>query len=268
MPPVQTFDLWPQSSAHNVPVQGHPRPCLELYLPEGGVDASRSRPAVVVCPGGGYGGLAAHEGAPFAELFARNGLVGLVVYYRCAPNRFPAPYADVCRAIRLTRAHAAEWGVDPQRIALMGFSAGGHLAATVGTQPDLHRDPEDDLACVHGGRPDRLILAYPVISMSEEHHEGSAQNLLGPDLTPAQRLQFSNDLQVTAGNPPTFLFHTAEDQAVPVSNSLRYAAACARLKIPFALHVYPHGPHGVGLAVDRPSLRNWSNVLLEWLKDW
>ncbi len=265
MPLVHTLPLWSENSAHNVPVPHRDRPLLEVYLPAGHA-ADTARPAVVVCPGGGYGHLAPHEGPDVAEFFAAHGIPAIVVWYRVAPNRFPAPFADVCRALRLVRAHAFQWGIDPQRLALMGFSAGGHLVATVGTQPDLYREPEDDLACVHGARPDRLILAYPVISMLHEHHEGSAQNLLGPDPAPELRQQFSNDLHVSPQTPPTFLFHTADDKAVPVSNSLRFAAACAQSKVPFELHVFPHGSHGVGLAANNPALAPWTGLLLGWLK--
>jgi acetyl esterase/lipase len=265
MPIARTINLWPDGSAQNPPEAGE-RPRLELYLPA--APSPQPRPAVVVLPGGGYGMRAPHEGAPFAELFAAHGLVSLVCHYRVAPHRFPAPMADAARALRLTRALADELSIDPQRLALLGFSAGGHLACTTGTQPELHREPDDDLVGHFSARPDRLILAYPVVSMTQDYHVGSSENLLGPEPPEVLRRQFSNELHVTAANPPVFLFHTASDEGVPVSNSIRFAQACLAHGVPTALHVYPRGPHGVGLAEDDPELRSWPQLLLDWLAQW
>lgn len=262
---VITIPLWPEESAHS-PSADQPRPRVEFYLPDG--KSEKLRAAVVVCPGGGYGGLAAHEGKPFAELFTNNGLVGVVLYYRVAPWKFPAPMADACRGLRLVRENARHYGIDPQRVAIMGFSAGGHLAATVGTQPDLVRDGDDDLIAVWPARPDRLILAYPVASFGEFTHLGSVQNLLGQKPDSAMRRQLSNELHVGPQNPPTFLFHTADDGPVPVQNSLLYAEACVKARTSVELHIYPHGPHGVGLAEAFPALKSWSGLLLEWLAEW
>ena len=147
----------------------------------------------------------------------------------------------------------------------MGFSAGGHLASTIATQPDLCNAPEDDLVACYSARPDRLALAYPVISMVREYHLGSVVALLGPRPPEALRRQLSNELHVSPSNPPTFLFHTADDEVVPVSNSLRFARACREYGVPVSLHIYPSGPHGVGLAEGWPSLRSWVDRLREWL---
>ncbi|MBC7238716.1 MAG: prolyl oligopeptidase family serine peptidase, partial [Chloroflexi bacterium] len=141
----------------------------------------------------------------------------------------------------------------------------GHLASTIATQPDLHRDPLDDLATRYRARPDRLALAYPVISLVREYHLGSAVALLGPRPPEVLRRQLSNELHVSPANPPAFLFHTADDVVVPVSNSIRFAQACRAQGVPVSLHIYPSGPHGVGLAEEWPDLRSWVDHLLEWL---
>ncbi len=277
MPSPITVPLWPGGSPHNLPAPSEPsnaaeRPRLEVILPSSGAGGPRAggspRAAVIVCPGGGYARRAPHEGEPVAQLLADHGMVGIVCHYRVHPHHFPAPYADGTRAVRLVRSLASRFGIDPTRVAIMGFSAGGHLAATVATQPDLYVDPADDLARQVSARPDRVILGYPVISMVREYHEGSAANLLGPDADEDLRRRMSNELHVTATNPPAFLFHTADDASVPCSNSIRYAEACLAQGVPVELHVYRSGRHGVGLATDMPSLRTWPLLLLDWLAGW
>lgn len=259
------INLWPDNSKNNGSEAGK-RPNLVIYKPEGG---TAKRAAIVVCPGGGYGMLASdHEGLQLARLFASKGMVAAVLTYRVAPNKFPAPYADAVRAMRIMRSKAAELGVDPQRIGLMGFSAGGHLASTVATQPELYKDPADDLATTVSARPDRVILGYPVITFGTYTHAGSVRNLLGDNPTPSQLKQFSNELHVNPQTPPAFIFHTADDGAVPVQNAFLFAEACVNHKVPVALHVYPRGKHGVGMALDNPELRDWTTVLLHWLSDW
>lgn len=275
--------LWPDGSKQNPAVAAADpaakptpgwtntpgRPCITLYPPTPSIwNGPNKRGCVIVCPGGGYGGLASHEGEPFARLFAMHGLYAAVLTYRVAPHRFPAPYNDACRAIRLVRSMADPLGIDPQRIAIMGFSAGGHLASTVATQPELHIEPDDDLAPRISARPDRVILGYPVVSFVTRYHAGSAANLLGDNPSLERRTQFSNELHVTANNPPAFLFHTGDDAAVPVENSLMFASAYATHKIPCELHVYRSGQHGVGMATNNPALRSWSSLLIDWLGDW
>lgn len=262
----KTINLWPDKSPNNHQHEKFGVPRLELFIPEGA--ATGKRAAIVVCPGGGYRNLAAHEGQPFAELFAAQGIVAAVLTYHIFPHQFPLPYSDACRAMRIMRQRAQELNIDAGRVGLMGFSAGGHLAATVATQPELYRDPQDDLAARFSARPDRVILGYPVISFQEYAHRGSAEALLGKEASAQQLRQFSNDQQVTAQNPPAFLFHTADDAGVPVENSLRFASACSKNKVPVALHVYPHGRHGVGMAQDNPDLKSWTSLLVDWLRDW
>lgn len=262
MQTILTVNLWP-GGVHAGTAAEVPR--LEIHLPrerrQGHADA------VVILPGGGYAGRAPHEGEVMGRFFASHGLVGIVAHYRVAPNRFPAPYADACRALRLVREMSGDLSINPEKIALMGFSAGGHLAATVATQPDLYRDPEDDLASKWSARPNRVILAYPVVSfLPPLTHEGSVQNFLG-ETTPTrdQRVRFSNELHVTSENPPAFLFHTVEDPHVPVQNSLSFASACVEKGVQVEVHIYPRGPHGVGLAEEYSELRDWPQLLVNWL---
>ena len=223
--------------------------------------------AVVVCPGGGYAGRADHEGGPIALMLNEFGIAGFVCHYRVAPNRHPVPLMDASRAVRWVRAHAEGYGVDPERVGILGFSAGGHLASTVGTHfdagdPDA-ADPLDRLS----SRPDAMILCYPVITFEPPHrHVGSMDNLLGPEPPEDLRLSLSNELMVTPETPPTFLWHTAEDAGVPVENSLLMASALSAAGVPFELHVYPHGAHGLGLAPGDPHVATWAGLCGEWLK--
>lgn len=225
--------------------------------------------AVVVCPGGGYGHLAVgHEGTDIAAWLNKQGVSAFVLRYRIAPQYHePAPMLDVQRAIRLVRSRAEEFGVDPKRIGVWGFSAGGHLASTAATHFDSGKadaaDPIDRVSC----RPDFAILAYPVISMEPPvTHNGSRRNLLGENPDPEKVAFYDNHTQVTAETPPTFLFHTSEDKAVPVENALLFYGACIKAGVPAELHVYERGRHGVGLAPDDPVLSTWSARLADWMK--
>jgi acetyl esterase/lipase len=262
----ETVYLWSKGSKNDLPTEESDRPKMDIYLPQG---ANQKTPAIVVCPGGGYYGLAEdHEGKQIGELFASHGIASAVVFYRHRIHQHPAPYADACRAIRLMRKNAATYNIDPAKVGIMGFSAGGHLASTVATQPNLYKDPLDELAGSISARPDRVILGYPVISFGEYAHTGSRDNLLGKNADPKMVEQLSNHKQVTADTPPAFLFHTADDAAVPVQNSLLFAQACVDKKVPVELHVFPKGRHGVGLALDDPHLKIWSENLLGWLSGW
>lgn len=235
--------------------------------------------AVVICPGGGYGNLANdHEGKQVAEYFNGLGVHAFVLQYRIAKEdrKGPlgkAPLLDAQRAIRMVRSMAAEKKFDPQRVGLMGFSAGGHLASTAGTHFDegdaAAKDPIDRVSC----RPDFLILAYPVISMEQGvTHGGSRKNLFGDKPTDEQIAEFSNDRKVTDKTPPTFLFHTNEDTAVVPENSVRFYLACKKAKVPVELHIYEKGRHGVGLGRDpkwtggETSTGTWPDRLTDWLK--
>ncbi len=283
MPATSTINLWPDASSHNVPPpegSAEPpaartmppgRPRIEMFAPAADAKARsgpNKRACILVCPGGGYSRLTRHEGEPLCELFSSLGMLSGVVVSRIAPFRFPAPYADACRAVRVIRSKAAELDIDPNRIALMGFSAGGHLAASVATRPDFYADGDDDLVASVSARPNRVILGYPAISLVTSYHAGCAAKLFGPDAPEAQRRELSLELHVTKENPPAFIYHTADDGAVLVENALMFASAYAREKVPCELHSYRSGPHGVGMALDRPALRSWTGLLTDWLSDW
>ncbi|MBR9999775.1 MAG: alpha/beta hydrolase [Cyclobacteriaceae bacterium] len=262
--------LWQEGSENNGSNPEY-RPKIRIYYPAIPKNEMENKKlaAVLICPGGGYYVQAPHEGEPFARLFSLYGIVGVVLTYRVFPDRYPGSYSDACRALRWLRENADKYRIDPQRIGIMGFSAGGHLASTVATQPDLYKNPEDDLAGKFSSRPDRVILGYPVISFVDDYaHQGSAKSLLGEDPDPAMVKQLSNNYQVTADTPPAFLFHTADDQGVPVENSLSFAEACIKNKVPVELHVFPEGRHGVGMAREDPELSIWIENLMNWLRDW
>lgn len=261
--------LWSDKSENNGQNQNY-RPKIRIYYPTVRHRNVNSKyAAVLICPGGGYNVQAPHEGQPFAQLFAMNGIVGVVLTYRVNPDRYPGAYADACRAMRILREKAEKYNIDPTKLGIMGFSAGGHLASTVATQPDLYKDPQDDLADRISARPDRLMLGYPVISFIDDFaHSGSARSLLGDDPDPSLMQQLSNNRQVTEKNPPAFIFHTADDKGVPVQNSLTFTEACLQHNVPVELHIYPKGEHGVGMALNDPSLRSWTGLLIDWLRPW
>jgi acetyl esterase/lipase len=226
--------------------------------------------AILVCPGGGYGGLAmGHEGTEIARWWNDHGISAAILNYRHRGKGYghPAPLQDAQRALRTLRARAAEWKIDPQRIGVMGFSAGGHLASTLGTRFDdgnsEHADPVERTSC----RPDFMILCYPVIAFGQPYtHVGSQHNLIGRDATDEQVRELSSERQVTAKCPPTFLFHTDEDQGVPAENSIALYLALRQAGVPAELHVYQRGPHGVGLAAQRPATASWPERCLDWLR--
>jgi len=250
------------------------RPWLDLYPVDVATRATDTpRGAVLVCPGGGYVNRAPHEAEPIARRFNACGFHAFVVHYRVSPHRHPAPLLDASRALRLIRAHADEWRVDPARIAVCGFSAGGHLAASLGVHYGMDVLNTGDTAGVSGvaldafsARPDALILGYPVITSGEFGHRGCFETLLGPDAAPEMLRLMSLELQVTPETPPTFLWHTAEDGGVPVENSLLFAMALHKHNVPFELHVYPYGHHGVGLSPEDPHVATWAELCCEWLR--
>jgi len=241
-------------------------PSLDMY-PAPAEKASGT--AVIICPGGAYWGLAVeHEGAQVAKWLNSLGITAFVLKYRLPDNTIMenktiAPTQDGQRAIRLVRNHAKEWGIDPHKIGIMGFSAGGHLASTLSTHfNEKVYEPED----LTSARPDFSLLIYPVISMdSSITHWGSRINLLGDRPTPALVKHYSNELQVTSETPPAFMVHSFDDNAVPVQNSINYALALQKFNIPCELHLYQSGGHGYGLGRSANTESTWPDACRKWL---
>ena len=239
-------------------------PSLTPYLPPAG---RAGKTAVIICPGGGYVRLAAdHEGRVPAEWLNTLGVSAFVLKYRMREYGHPAPLRDVLRAIRTIRSNAATWGVAPDRIGVLGFSAGGHLAASAGT---LFDDPDGRTGAALdavSGRPDFLVIVYPVIRLSGPiAHTGSAKSLLGENATPAMLERYSLDTRVTKDTPPAFLVHGGTDTAVPPENSVAFYSALRRAGVPAELHVYEKGAHGVGLGPNNGPISDWPKRCAEWL---
>jgi acetyl esterase/lipase len=259
---VQTFRLWPGDAPGAVGETDADVPKLSLYLPRKPSGAS-----IVVCPGGGYGHLAEHEGDHVARFFCSLGIAGAVLQYRLGPRyRHPNMLLDVTRAMRTTRARAAEWGLDPTRVGIKGSSAGGHLAATACTHFDAGDPQAQDPIERAGSRPDLAVLLYPVITMMTFTHGGSRANLLGDSADPKVVEDLSNERRVTKFTPPMFIFHTVDDPAVPVENAMDYASALRKAGVSFEMHLYEKGRHGVGLAPDNPVLNTWPALCAGWLR--
>jgi len=255
--------LWSGRAPYALGDEEEDRPELTPFLLDG---SDGPKGCIIVCPGGGYARRAPHEGEPVAEWLNGIGISAFVLKYRVSPYKHPAPLADAQRAIRHVRHHAAEYRIDPNRIGILGFSAGGHLAATAGTHFDAGdpqaADPVERVSC----RPDLMVLCYPVISFGEYRHQGSMNNLIGEDAPQHLRELLSNELQVTADTPPAFLWHTSDDPGVPVENSFLFAAALRRHRVPVELHCYESGRHGLGLAKDHPQAHTWTALCELWLR--
>lgn len=231
------------------------------------IDTDKPLPCIVIYPGGGYHKRAYHEGEPVAEFFNRRGFHAVVAEYRVAPNRDPAPLADAQRAVKLVRYHADEWKIDPNRIVTLGFSAGGHLCASTlvcdEVIPEGHTPDAID-AMPH--RPNGGILCYPVISVESDYgHTGSGKNLLG-ERYETEKAAYNLSKKVTEDTPKAFLWHTSDDASVNVKNSLIFAERMRDAGIPFELHVFPHGKHGLGLAPDHADIRQWADLAADWVE--
>jgi acetyl esterase/lipase len=265
--PLMPIPLWPDGAPGALGDKDDDKPTLTAFLPS---PDKATGAAMVICPGGGYAGLAPHEGAGYAQWLAENGIAGIVLKYRLASHGYhhPAMINDASRAMRLTRSKAAEWHIDPHRVGIMGSSAGGHLASTLLTHFDAGKPGDPDPIEHFSSRPDLGILCYAVITMGSFTHGGSRKNLIGEN--PPQELVdlLSNEKQVTKDTPPTFLFHTWEDKAVPVQNSLEFAKALHTNGVPFDLHIYEKGGHGMGLGGGRNGGPHhpWAADCLYWLK--
>lgn len=258
--------LWPTGAPEAEGTEDADKPDVRIYLPPA---EKATGAAIIVCPGGGYAVLAMdHEGHQVAQWLNSIGVATFVVKYRLGPRyHHPAPLHDAQRAIRFVRSQSESFKVAANRIGILGFSAGGHLASTAATHFDAGQPDDDDPIERASCRPDFAVLCYPVISLTEPFgHAGSKRNLLGDNPDPALAELLSNEKQVTAETPPTFLFHTGEDSGVPVENSLAFYSALRRANVPAELHVYQHGPHGVGLAPADPIVGGWKDRLADWMK--
>lgn len=259
---AQSLPLWPEGKA---PVGSgefeKSKATLTVYRPE-----KPNGTAIVICPGGGYGRVVGGEGAPIAKWLNEKGITGLVLNYRLPRGNPLRPLSDVRRALRIARARAGEWGCRPDRVGVMGFSAGGHLAAMAATQFEPGLDGGDDPAAAQSSRPDFAILVYPVITMGEETHGGSRRNLLGAE--PGEELirRYSNELQVTAQTPPTFLTHAADDRVVTPSNSQMLHEALKAKKVPTEYLKLASGGHGLN-GYKGPMWDAWQKRSLEWLAE-
>ena len=269
-PNHQDSDLEEQSSVGNfLRISRVQTPTVEVRLPAKG---NATGQAVVVCPGGGYGILAYDwEGTDIAAWLNSNGIAAVVLKYRLpedASNEVPhlTPLLDAKRALRLTRYHAEAWNIDPIRVGVMGFSAGGHLASTLGTHFDAGEPGDADPVEQLSSRPDFMILMYPVISMDEEiTHAGSRRNLLGENPGVELVQLYSNEQQITSDTPPTFLVHSSDDSVVPVQNSLRFYEGLLAHGVEAEMHLYPYGGHGYSLAIGQGRLQGWADRCIDWL---
>lgn len=265
---AEPLPLWPQGAPGAIGDEAEDIPSIEPHLPEG---ADEATPAIVVCPGGGYVNLAlGHEGVDVAERLNEMGIAAFILRYRLAPRyRAPVPQLDARRAIRHVRHNAEQYNIDPDRLGVLGFSAGGHLTATTGTLIADESAHGSDAVDRESARPDFLVLCYPVINMTDPDvmHKGSRNALLGDDAdNPAKAERYSLEKQVSEETPPTFLFHTNEDAGVPPENSVQFYLALREAGVPAEMHIYEPGRHGVGLAPDHPALSTWPGLLENWLK--
>jgi acetyl esterase/lipase len=260
--------LWPEGAPGVLGKSDDDVPTLTPYLPDG---TNTTGAAIVICPGGGYGMLAPHEGNDYALWLNQHGVTGFVLKYRLGSHgyRHPAMLNDAARAVRWVRAHADDYKVDRNRLGIMGSSAGGHLASTLVTHFDVGDTNSADPIERQSSRPDLGILCYAVITMGEFTHQGSRANLLGKNPSPELVKLLSNELQVTSNTPPCFLWTTFEDTAVPIENTLLFAEALRKNHVPFDLHIYEKGGHGMGLN-DKPPFRHphpWAADCVFWLAE-
>lgn len=266
---TNAFPLWPEGAPGALGTNSDDIPTLTTFLP---ATTNASVAAMLICPGGGYGHLATnHEGELYARWFNERGVAGFVLKYRLGPRyHHPAMLQDASRALRIIRARAAGWNIDPERIGVIGSSAGGHLASTLMTHYDEGDTNATDAIERASSRPALGVLCYPVISMNPKiTHHGSYINLLGSNPPPDLVAEFSNELQVTTNTPPCFIWTTADDKTVQARNSLLFAEALGAARVPFELHVYESGRHGQGLGSKEwqpEKFLPWTRELERWLK--
>ena len=269
-PPImqepQTLLLWPNGAPGAQGTEDRDKPAITVYMPP---NTTGPMTAVIIAPGGSYRALASNlEGRAPANYFNTLGVAAFVLRYRLGPQyHHPIELGDMQRAIRTVRAHAAEWHLAPDRIGIMGFSAGGHLASSASTHFDTGKADAPDPIDRVGSRPDFAILGYPVISMIEPWtHQGSKTNLLGDAPDPALARSLSSETQVTASTPPTFIYQTNADTTTPAENAVSYYLALRKAGVPAELHIFKDGRHGSGLGMTDPALSEWPTLLTNWLR--
>ncbi|MBU3214461.1 alpha/beta hydrolase [Clostridium estertheticum] len=265
----KTIDLWGKFPYEN---KGNDdfRPSLDTYLLKG----DKLRGAVLICPGGAYAYTSLREAEPIAIKFNAAGFHAFVLYYSVAPNKYPQALLDLSRAMCILRENSKEWKIDVNKIAVCGFSAGGHVAASLGVYWDeLYLKGVPGIE-VGKNNPNAQILCYPVITSGVFTHENSLCNLIGDNASESLKEKMSLEHNVSEKTPPTFLWHTFEDNSVPVENTLLFAKALRNKKIPFELHIYPEGPHGLSLANEEtreegkgvyPNVATWMDLCITWL---
>lgn len=260
---MKSLLLWPNGAPGAKGSTSEDCPRLTPYMPEG----KGPFPAIIVCPGGGYVGRADHESAPIARWLCTLGVAGIVLDYRVSPYRHPIPLLDAQRAIRYARANAAELNILPDKIGILGFSAGGHLAASAATVFDAGNPQAADPIDRQSSRPDALIACYPVLTFGQHRHDGSMRTLLGDPVDAGMQEYMSLENRVTRQTPPSFLWHTFADDGVPVMNVLLFAEALTRCQVPYSLHVFPRGRHGLELAKGPEDPNAWTDLCATWLKE-
>ena len=265
--PGKTILLWPAGAPAALGDEDADKPTLTVFLPAA---ANATRTGIVIAPGGGYQHLAMEkEGFAVARWLNERGVAAFVLKYRLGPQyHHPVELGDAQRAIRLVRAHATDYGVAEDHIGMWGFSAGGHLAATAATHFDAGNASFVDEIERQSCRPDFLILAYPVITMTDSSvHSGSKLYLLGENPDPELARSLSAETQVTNQTPPTFLFATTDDKTVPVLNSVMFYTALVKAGVPAEMHLFEHGAHGAGLAAANPQLSIWPDLVIKWMRE-
>jgi acetyl esterase/lipase len=262
----QTILLWPNGAPGALGTDDRDKPALTVYMPP---NTTGPMTAVIIAPGGSYARLSMNnEGRAPANYLNALGIAAFVLRYRLGPQyHHPIELGDAQRAIRLVRSRAAEWHIAPDRIGMMGFSAGGHLTSSASTHFDSGKADAADPIDRVSSRPDFAVLGYPVISFIEPWtHQGSKTNLLGDKPDAALARSLSSETQVTASTPPAFIYHTNADTVVPVENAVAYFLALRKAGVPAEMHVFKDGPHGTGLGMLDPSLAEWPRLLANWLK--
>jgi acetyl esterase/lipase len=274
----QTISLWPNGAAESNGITANE--CIDKdysyimdNISQGTITTELPKEnkangaAVLICPGGGYQNEYYYECYKFADWLNEHGIAGIVLKYRLPNGHANIPITDAKQAMRIIRAHATEWHIDPNKIAVAGFSAGGHLASTLGTRYDLGDSTATDSLNHYSNRPDLMILFYPVITMKiNETHLGSRQQLLGMHPTKKQVDYYSNDLHVTKNTPPTILMLSDNDSLVPPINSIQFYQALHANKVPASLYIFPAGGHGWGMNANISFWKEWRMLLLNWLK--